>query len=122
MKGKSILAYLMILFLAYGEIAFARGEMILVEGRFFEGYISSFQFTVNGEHHYVCTGGSPYCPSSMYISIDPNKDYIFNLYDYEGRPYYYTISDSCRNQVINVKPNTGKTIKIVRNELSIVCN
>ena len=116
------LMYLPILCFAYGVVAHAQGEMILVEGYFFEGKIQSFQFTVNGEHHYVCTGGSPYCPSSMYISIEPNKDNIFNLYAYEGRPHNYTISDSCRRQIINVKPNTGRTIKIVRKEQEIVCN
>lgn len=119
MKRKFPLILLTILGLFHIEIAQALGEMIMVESKF-EGNIHSFQYTVNGEHHYVCTGGSEYCPSRMFISIEPNKDNVFNLYDYESRSYY-TISDGCRNQIINVKPNTGKIITIVRNEGDIVC-
>lgn len=121
MSRKTLLQCLTIAGLAYGVAAHAHVEVIAVHGYFFKDGIDNFRFTVNGDHYYICTGGA-YCPSSMYISIKPDKDNIFDLYDYRPRGSYYTISDSCKKQVINVKPHTGRTIKIVRNNREIVCN
>jgi hypothetical protein len=116
---KPTFIFLSMLCLTHAGIAYSLGEMIMVESKF-EGRINSFQYKVNGEFHHVCTGGSQYCPNREFISIDPNKDYVFNIYDFDGS-YIYNISDSCMNKVINVKPDTGKTITIVRKEKNIIC-
>jgi hypothetical protein len=117
MKMKSI--FLAILCLVHVGLAHSHGEMIMVESKFGDG-LQSFQFTVNGEHSHVCAHG-PYCPTRMFINIEPNKDNIFDLYWFEPRQNHNKISDSCVNQTINVKPNSGATITIVRNDREIVC-
>ena len=118
MKIKSI--FLTISCLTYMGLAHSHGEMIMVESKFGDG-LQSFQFTVNGEKSSVCArAGGGYCPNRMFVTIEPNKDNIFNLYSFEPR-YRYTISDSCINQIINVKPNSGATITIVRDDRTIVC-
>ena len=103
----------------YVLLAQAQGEMIMVESKIDSGNIYSLQFTLNGEHYSICTGGSEYCPNRIFISIDPNKEYNFNLYNYEGSGYQ--ISDTCKKKII-VKPNTGRTIKVFKNGSEIICN
>jgi hypothetical protein len=117
MKKNSIV--LTILCLVYMGLAHSHGEMIMVESKFGDG-LQSFQFRVNGENNSLCSSGT-FCPKRIFINIEPNKDNIFDLYWFEPRQYHYKISDSCIKQTINVKPNSGATITIVRNDNEIVC-
>lgn len=112
---------LIILCLTHVGIAYALGEIIMVENKTSESGIKSFYYTVNGQYHYVCTGGSQFCPSRMVTSIEPNKDNVFDLYDYEAQHHCYKINNSCRNKIINVKPNTRKMIMIIQNKHEILC-
>ena len=119
MKRK-LLTCLASLCLSYVGIAYAMQEMIMVQTKF-EGNVRYFQFTVNGRRYAVCTGGSEFCPSRQFISIGPDIENTFDLYDYHGS-HTYNISDSCRNKIIKVKPHTGQTIIIARDNSNIVCN
>lgn len=119
---RKLLRSLAVLCLACTGVAYAGtgGEMILVESKF-NGNIRTLQFTVNGHGYGVCTGGSEFCPSRQFISIAPDIENTFDLYDFHGS-HTYNISDSCRRKIIKVKPDTGQTITIVRDGSSIVCN
>ncbi|OGT58596.1 MAG: hypothetical protein A3F14_06660 [Gammaproteobacteria bacterium RIFCSPHIGHO2_12_FULL_43_28] len=100
----------------YPLISLANQTVTVETYRMDRGYPHYLQFTVDGSYYSICSGYPHDCDNRVDLSIDAEKEYIFNIFEYDGGK----INDDCKNQKLFVKPGGNQIISIYfsrRNEI-----